>query len=102
MHPAYSSVGTDSWGGPASSHHVRRSISVAGLILIRCYVGIFVLLGDLYNESTGTWNISGVHIVRQQDFWYVLGMTTWIALPWIHTRRVKIDIELVSTGLAFS
>lgn len=60
--------------------------------------GIFVLVGDLWDESAQTWNINGVHIVRQQDFWYVMGMTLWIALPWICTRRVKIDIELVSSG----
>lgn len=55
-----------------------------------------MLVGDLWNEPTQTWNINGVHIVRQQDFWYVMGMTLWIALPWICTRRVRIDIELVS------
>lgn len=55
-----------------------------------------MLVGDLWDESAQTWNINGVHIVRQQDFWYVMGMTLWIALPWICTRRVKIDIELVS------
>ncbi|KZT65437.1 hypothetical protein DAEQUDRAFT_523040 [Daedalea quercina L-15889] len=61
---------------------------------------IFVLVGDLYDETTGTWNINGVHIVRQQDFWYVMGMTLWIVLPWICTRRVKIDIELPSNKVA--
>ncbi|TFY58161.1 hypothetical protein EVJ58_g6589 [Rhodofomes roseus] len=61
---------------------------------------IFVLLGDLYNEPTRTWNLNGVHIVRQQDFWYVMGMTLWIVLPWICTRRVKIDIELPSNKVA--
>ena len=64
----------------------------------RLYLGIFVLIGDLWDESAQTWNINGVHIVRQQDFWYVMGMTLWIVLPWICTRRVKIDIELVSGG----
>ncbi|EPT05897.1 hypothetical protein FOMPIDRAFT_1110294 [Fomitopsis schrenkii] len=61
---------------------------------------IFVLVGDLWDESAQTWNINGVHIVRQQDFWYVMGMTLWIVLPWICTRSVKIDIELPSNKVA--
>lgn len=61
---------------------------------------IFVLLADLYDGTTKQWNLSGVHIVRQQDFWYVMGMTAWIVLPWICTRKVRIDIELPSNKVA--
>ncbi len=38
--------------------------------------GAFVILGDLYVPETQSWNLSGVHLVKQQDFWYTLGMTT--------------------------
>lgn len=38
--------------------------------------GAFVILGDLYVPETQSWNLSGVHLVKQQDFWYALGMTT--------------------------
>ncbi|PCH38375.1 hypothetical protein WOLCODRAFT_97002 [Wolfiporia cocos MD-104 SS10] len=61
---------------------------------------IFILMGDLYDTETRQWNLSGVHIVKQQDFWYIMGMTAWIALPWICTRRVAVDIELPSSKVA--
>jgi hypothetical protein len=38
--------------------------------------GVFTILGDSYNPETRTWNLSGEHILRQQDFWFVTGMTT--------------------------
>ena len=53
------------------------------------------MLSDLWNTTTRQWNLSGEHIVKQQDFWYVMFMTFWIALPWICTRRVPVEIELV-------
>ncbi|KAH9951391.1 hypothetical protein B0H21DRAFT_279774 [Amylocystis lapponica] len=61
---------------------------------------IFILLGDLWDTNTKTWNISGLHIVHQQDFWYVIGMTAWIVLPWICTRYVPVEIELPSPKVA--
>lgn len=33
-------------------------------------------MSDIYDTNTQTWNLNGVHLVRQQDFWYVMGMTT--------------------------
>jgi len=38
-------------------------------------IGAFVILGDLYVPETQTWNLSGTHIARQQDFWFTIGMT---------------------------
>lgn len=52
-------------------------------------------MGDLFDNTTGEWKVNGRHLVKQQDFWYVMGMTTWIVLPWICTRNVPVDIELV-------
>ena len=57
---------------------------------------VFVVLGDSYDLDTHSWNPDGIRVIRQQDFWYVMGMTTWIVLPWICTREVPVDIELVS------
>lgn len=53
-------------------------------------------MGDIYDTENRQWIPDGRHLVRQQDFWYVMGMTTWIVLPWICTREVPVDIELVS------
>jgi hypothetical protein len=36
---------------------------------------VFVILGDIYVPATRSWNLSGVHLVRQQDFWFTMGMT---------------------------
>ena len=52
-------------------------------------------MGDIYDTTTREWTLDGRHLVRQQDFWYVMGMTSWIVLPWICTREVPVDIELV-------
>lgn len=37
--------------------------------------GVFVVLGDLWDKETQTWTLTGSHIVRQQDFWFIMGMT---------------------------
>lgn len=52
-------------------------------------------MGDLYHPNNKSWVPDGRHLVRQQDFWYVMLMTTWIVLPWLCTREVPVDIELV-------
>ena len=39
------------------------------------FVGAFTIMSDIYDTDTQTWNLDGVHLVRQQDFWYVMGMT---------------------------
>ena len=61
---------------------------------------VYVILTNTYDSATMTWNLSGVHVVRQQAFWYVMGMTTFIVLPWICTRKVRVDIELPSPKVA--
>ncbi|KAK2460547.1 hypothetical protein APHAL10511_007017 [Amanita phalloides] len=60
----------------------------------------FVILFDLWDTEERRWNLSGVHIIRQQDFWFTLGMTVFIALPWFFVREVPIDIELPSSKVA--
>lgn len=77
---------------------------------------IFVILGDSYDPSTGTWNPDGLRILRQQDFWFALGMTILcvssflcrgkrgsrsnctlcsVLIPWFTIREVKVDVEIV-------
>ncbi|KAH8107206.1 hypothetical protein BXZ70DRAFT_885318 [Cristinia sonorae] len=60
----------------------------------------FTIMSDIYDTDTQTWNLDGKHLVKQQDFWYVMGMTLFIALPWICTREVEVDIELPSPKVA--
>ncbi|PFH52373.1 hypothetical protein AMATHDRAFT_139898 [Amanita thiersii Skay4041] len=60
----------------------------------------FVILFDMWDKENRRWNTSGVHLVRQQDFWFTLGMTVFVALPWFFVREVPIDIELPSSKVA--
>ncbi|KAI3610765.1 hypothetical protein WG66_007170 [Moniliophthora roreri] len=74
-----------------NNHHNRLydcKTSTAG------YTGAFVILGDTYDGVTRTWNLDGVHIVQQQDFWFTIGMTTFVALPWFFVREVSVEVEL--------
>ncbi|KNZ74883.1 hypothetical protein J132_05882 [Termitomyces sp. J132] len=57
---------------------------------------IFVILGDSWDTNTQSWNPNGIHIVHQQDFWFVLGMTVFAVIPWFTIREVKVDIEIPS------
>ncbi|KAJ3773855.1 hypothetical protein FB446DRAFT_834926 [Lentinula raphanica] len=60
----------------------------------------FVILGDCYNGVTKTWDLSGVDLIHHQDVWFTIGMTIFIALPWICVREVPVDIELPSPKVA--
>ncbi|KAF8998922.1 hypothetical protein BDQ17DRAFT_1247031 [Cyathus striatus] len=71
-------------------HH--RFIGWLGLIS----TWIFVILGDSYDLKTHSWNPNGVQIIRQQTFWYSLGMTVFILIPWVTVRKVKVECEIPS------
>ncbi|THH07540.1 hypothetical protein EW145_g3316 [Phellinidium pouzarii] len=61
---------------------------------------VFVVLGDIYDSDTKKWDPNGTHIIRQQDFWFVFGMTVFILIPWFTVREVKVDIEIPSPKVA--
>ncbi|KAG9318417.1 hypothetical protein JVU11DRAFT_508 [Chiua virens] len=62
---------------------------------------VFTLLTNTYDVATDGFSYSGVHVVRQQAFWYNMGMTLLShCTPWICTRKVKVDIELPSPKVA--
>ncbi|KAF8478978.1 hypothetical protein DFH94DRAFT_35118 [Russula ochroleuca] len=75
-------------------HH--RFVGWIGLILIWA----FTILEDLYNTKTQTWNLGVGHILHQQDFWFVVGMTTFTIIPWLCVREVPVDVELPSPKVA--
>ncbi|KAF8892609.1 hypothetical protein BD779DRAFT_1436875 [Infundibulicybe gibba] len=75
-------------------HH--RFVGWIGLIA----TWAFVILGDTYDPITRTWNLNGVALIRHQDFWFTMGMTVFIALPWFFVREVEVDIELPSAKVA--
>jgi hypothetical protein len=75
-------------------HH--RFIGWLGL----CSTWVFVVLGDSYDSRVHAWNPDGIRIIRQQDFWFSLGMTVFIMIPWFTVRKVKVDVEIPSSKVA--
>ncbi|KAJ3800266.1 hypothetical protein GGU11DRAFT_420108 [Lentinula aff. detonsa] len=75
-------------------HH--RFIGWLGLIC----TWVFIVLGDTYDLNTHTWNPNGVHLIKQQDFWFAIMMTFLILWPWLTIRSVKVDVEIPSPKVA--
>ncbi|KAJ3838878.1 hypothetical protein F5878DRAFT_660803 [Lentinula raphanica] len=75
-------------------HH--RFIGWLGLIC----TWVFIVLGDTYDFDTHTWNPNGVHLIKQQDFWFAVMMTFLILWPWLTIRSVKVDVEIPSPKVA--
>ncbi|KAJ7127528.1 hypothetical protein C8R43DRAFT_1134551 [Mycena crocata] len=61
---------------------------------------VFVILGDSYDVTTHSWNPDGIRIIRQQDFWFAVGMSIFIIIPWLTLRRVPVTIERPSEKAA--
>ena len=59
-----------------------------------------MILGDIYDPDTRRWDLSGEHLIRQQDFWFAFGMTVFIFIPWFTVREVKVDVEIPSPKVA--
>ncbi|KAH9977208.1 hypothetical protein BGW80DRAFT_1456530 [Lactifluus volemus] len=74
----------------------HRFIGWLGLV----FTWAFTILGDLYNPDNQTWNLNAAHILRQQDFWFAMGMTIFVIIPWVCVRQVPVDIELPSAKVA--
>ncbi|KAL5529069.1 hypothetical protein ACEPAG_5043 [Sanghuangporus baumii] len=75
-------------------HH--RFVGWAGIV----FTWVFTILGDTYDPDTRSWNLSGTHVARQQDFWFISGMTVLVLIPWVCVREVPVDIELPSPKVA--
>ncbi|KAJ7496960.1 hypothetical protein FB451DRAFT_209097 [Mycena latifolia] len=61
---------------------------------------IFVVLGDSYDLTTHSWNPDGVRVIRQQDFWFALGMSVFVIMPWVTLRKVPVVVEVPSPKVA--
>ncbi|THU85717.1 hypothetical protein K435DRAFT_685032 [Dendrothele bispora CBS 962.96] len=71
-------------------HH--RFVGWLGLV----FTWVFVILGDSWDFNTHSFKPDGDHIVRQQDFWFILGMSVFVIIPWLTVRKVKVDVEIPS------
>ncbi|KAF8448029.1 hypothetical protein L210DRAFT_958150 [Boletus edulis BED1] len=61
---------------------------------------VYTILDNTFDISDGTYDRSGIYVIDQQSFWYTVGMTVLIVLPWICTRKVAVEIELPSPKVA--
>ncbi|KAJ6589810.1 hypothetical protein DFH09DRAFT_1307272 [Mycena vulgaris] len=61
---------------------------------------VFVVLGDSYDLATHSWNPDGVRVIRQQDFWFAIGMSVFIVIPWVTLRKVPVVVEVPSPKVA--
>ncbi|KAL4074497.1 hypothetical protein V8B97DRAFT_2092582 [Scleroderma yunnanense] len=61
---------------------------------------VYTILSNIYDATGGKWDHSFAYVIRQQAFWYNVGMTVFIILPWLCTRKVRVDIELPSPKVA--
>ncbi|KAJ7350454.1 hypothetical protein DFH08DRAFT_110779 [Mycena albidolilacea] len=75
-------------------HH--RLVGWLGLL----FTWLFVVLGDSYNATTHSWHADGLHFIRQQDFWFVIGMSIFVILPWVTVRKVPVTVEVPSPKVA--
>ncbi|KIY50279.1 hypothetical protein FISHEDRAFT_39509 [Fistulina hepatica ATCC 64428] len=60
---------------------------------------IFTVMSDSYSLDTHDFSRAS-HVIRQQDFWFLLGMTIFIMIPWFTVRRVPVEIEVPSPKVA--
>ncbi|KAK0212519.1 hypothetical protein DFS33DRAFT_1282269 [Desarmillaria ectypa] len=84
-----------------NTHHnvFERHHRFVGWLGLLC-TWAFVVLGDSYDVTTHSWKPDGIHILRQQQFWFALGMTVFIITPWLTVREVKVDVEIPSPKVA--
>ncbi|KAJ6592415.1 hypothetical protein B0H19DRAFT_1278904 [Mycena capillaripes] len=84
-----------------NSHHnvfegYHRLVGWFGLVS----TWVFVVLGDSYDHTTHTWNPDGRKFIHQQDFWFALGMSIFVIIPWLTVRKVPVVIEHPSPKVA--
>ncbi|KAG5639607.1 hypothetical protein H0H81_010809 [Sphagnurus paluster] len=84
-----------------NSHHnvfERHHRFVGWLGLVATWA--FVIVSDTYNTTTRAWDLNGLNFIRHQELWFIMGMTIFVALPWVFVRKVPVDIELPSAKVA--
>lgn len=63
------------------------------------FTWIFVLLSDFYDLESHRW-IAGTEIFKQQDLYFIIGMSFFTITPWVTTRKVKVHVEIPSPKVA--
>ncbi|CAN0905124.1 Adenylate-forming reductase 03009 [Linum grandiflorum] len=59
-----------------------------------CLVWAFVILTISYDQTTKSYSKQlGSKLIKSQEFWFTLGITLLIIIPWLTIRRVPIKIS---------
>ncbi|MCD7463151.1 hypothetical protein HAX54_050043 [Datura stramonium] len=54
---------------------------------------IFITLTVSYDPETKSYNAkTGAKLIKQQEFWFTLGITVLIVIPWMTVRRVPVKV----------
>ncbi|PVG02815.1 hypothetical protein CPB86DRAFT_544846 [Serendipita vermifera] len=61
---------------------------------------IFVILGNTYDITARRWRADGDALINAQEFWFALGMTVFVLIPWFTVREVPVDVEIPSPKVA--
>ncbi|KAF8531749.1 hypothetical protein JB92DRAFT_3080866 [Gautieria morchelliformis] len=64
------------------------------------FTWVFVMITDSFDTELQKWDLTASRVVRDQQFWFVIGMTACILFPWFTVRKVPVDIELPSPKVA--
>lgn len=59
------------------------------------FTWIFVILGNTYDIKLRQWRADGDALINAQEFWFALGMTVFVLIPWFTVREVPVDVEIV-------
>ncbi|KAI3439998.1 Lipase_GDSL domain-containing protein [Psidium guajava] len=77
-------------------HHnvFERTHRFAGWLAL-CLLWGFVILTVAYDPRTKSYKSHelGSRLVRQQEFWFTVGITVLIIIPWVTVRRVPVKVS---------
>jgi hypothetical protein len=64
-------------------------------LMFHQFTWIFVVLGNTYDIQARRWRADGDVLINAQEFWFALGMTVFVLIPWFTVREVPVDVEIV-------
>ncbi|XP_039167152.1 adenylate-forming reductase 03009 [Eucalyptus grandis] len=69
--------------------------AILALIALSCLLWGFVILTIAYDPRTKSYKRDelGSRLVRQQEFWFTVGITVLIIIPWVTVRRVPVKVS---------
>ncbi|XP_048141517.1 adenylate-forming reductase 03009-like [Rhodamnia argentea] len=68
---------------------------ILALIALSCLLWGFVILTTAYDWRTKSYKSDELasRLVRQQEFWFTVGITVCIIVPWVTVRRVPVKVS---------